>query len=74
MELGRWARSVPRIHVRNHVDFRFCLSKLLLGGDLGLATEQERHVEERVGWFVRERQMTGRYSKLGKAMRLRMGG
>lgn len=40
---GCGERNVPRVHVRDHVDFCFCLGDLLLGGELGLAAEEEGH-------------------------------
>jgi hypothetical protein len=37
--------DVPTVHVAHHVDLSFCLSNLLLAGDLGLcAAEEHGHV------------------------------
>lgn len=36
--------SVPAVHVGDHVDLSFCCGDLLLGRELGAATEEEGHL------------------------------
>jgi hypothetical protein len=33
-------KDIPTVHIAHHVDFSFCLSNLLLAGDLGLCAEE----------------------------------
>jgi hypothetical protein len=42
---GRGEWHVPRVHVRDHVDFCFRLRDLLLRRELRLAAEEERHCD-----------------------------